>query len=76
MNMRVCGAVRYSECSSRKLLLLCLSDLISHPMLASFPQLLEQPEVMDALRVGSALHAANQLDLWLTHRGNGFRLLP
>uniref|UniRef100_H0W4V8 Nephrocystin 1 n=1 Tax=Cavia porcellus TaxID=10141 RepID=H0W4V8_CAVPO len=26
------------------------ADLISHPMLASFPQLLEQPEVMDALR--------------------------
>ncbi|KFO27363.1 Nephrocystin-1 [Fukomys damarensis] len=26
------------------------TDLISHPMLASFPKLLEQPEVMDALR--------------------------
>uniref|UniRef100_A0A8C2UZI1 Nephrocystin-1 n=1 Tax=Chinchilla lanigera TaxID=34839 RepID=A0A8C2UZI1_CHILA len=26
------------------------ADLISHPVLASFPQLLEQPEVMDALR--------------------------
>ncbi|XP_023573272.1 nephrocystin-1 isoform X2 [Octodon degus] len=26
------------------------ADLISHPMLASFPQLLEQPEVLDALR--------------------------
>ncbi|XP_063086063.1 nephrocystin-1-like isoform X6 [Cavia porcellus] len=26
------------------------TELISHPMLASFPQLLEQPEVMDALR--------------------------
>ncbi|XP_004844389.1 nephrocystin-1 isoform X2 [Heterocephalus glaber] len=26
------------------------TDLISHPMLASFPKLFEQPEVMDALR--------------------------
>uniref|UniRef100_A0A2K5J0J5 Nephrocystin-1 n=1 Tax=Colobus angolensis palliatus TaxID=336983 RepID=A0A2K5J0J5_COLAP len=31
-------------------LLFCISDLISHPMLATFPMLLEQPDVMDALR--------------------------
>lgn len=31
---------------------LCLSDLIGHPVLATFSQLLEQPDVMDALRVG------------------------
>lgn len=36
--------------------LLCVSDLISHPVLATFPMLLEQPDVMDALRVGTIYH--------------------
>lgn len=42
-------------------LLLCVSDLISHPVLATFPMLLEQPDVMDALRVGSMCCDANLL---------------
>lgn len=42
-------------------LLLCVSDLISHPVLATFPLLLEQPDVMDALRVGSTYHHGNLL---------------
>lgn len=41
--------------------LLCVSDLISHPVLATFPLLLEQPDVMDALRVGSMYHHVNPL---------------
>lgn len=36
--------------------LLCVSDLISNPVLATFPMLLEQPDVMDALRVGTIYH--------------------
>ncbi|XP_017352173.1 nephrocystin-1 isoform X5 [Cebus imitator] len=35
------------------------TDLISHPMLATFPMLLEQPDVMDALR-----WQATVVDIW------------
>jgi hypothetical protein len=42
-------------------LFLCISDLISHPVLATFPKLLEQSDLMDALRVGSTHHDGNLL---------------
>lgn len=51
--------LRYTELKYRQIrmklefFLLCVSDLISHPVLATFPMLLEQPDVMDALRVGT-----------------------
>lgn len=46
-------AVKHIGYSLCKILFgLCISDLISNPVLATFPKLLEQPDVMDALRVG------------------------
>lgn len=49
-----CPEVRYSQIRMKfGFFLLCVSDLISHPVLATFPMLLEQPDVMDALRVGT-----------------------
>lgn len=42
-----------------KSFLFCISDLISNPVLATFPKLLEEPDVMDALRVSRMHHHRN-----------------
>lgn len=50
----------------KSFLFFCISDLISNPVLATFPKLLEQPDIMDALRVGSTHHDGNlMVDSWL-----------
>ena len=50
-----------NEAYIKSFLFFCISDLISNPVLATFPKLLEETDIMDALRVGSTCHGGGLL---------------
>lgn len=49
-----------------------LADLISNPILATFPKLMEQPDIMDALRVGKMLNLKIEFRLNVSFNMTGF----